>query len=100
VFQSGELRVDLAQRRVWVGQAEAHLTPIEFKLLALMVKHAGKVVTHNQLLKEVWGRGGQEQVNNIRYYVHQLRHKLEPDPARPVFLRTESGVGYRLMCDD
>ena len=80
--------------------SEVRLTPIEFKLLALMVKHAGRVVTHRQMLKEVWGRASEEQVNNLRFYIHHLRHKLEPDPTRPVYLRTESGVGYRLTCDD
>ena len=73
-----------------------HLTPIEFKLLAFLVRHAGKVVTHRQLLKEVWGSTRDDQSHYPRIYVHQLRHKIEPDPARPRFLRTETGIGYRL----
>ncbi len=96
VFQTGELRVDLAQRMVWVAGKEIHLTPIEFKLLAVLVRHSGKVLTHRQLLKEVWGRASDEQAHYLRNYVRTLRHKLEADPARPVYLRTEPGVGYRL----
>jgi two-component system, OmpR family, KDP operon response regulator KdpE len=96
IVQTGELRVDLAGRMVWVGDAEIHLTPIEFKLLAVLVRHSGRVVTQKQLLKEVWGHGSDEQAHYLRNYIHHLRHKLEADPARPVYLRTEPGVGYRL----
>ena len=96
VFQTGELRVDLAGRTVWVAGAEVHLTPIEFKLLAVLVRHSGKVVTQRQLLHEVWGPQSNEQAHYLRNYIHHLRHKLEADPARPVFLNTEPGVGYRL----
>lgn len=96
VFQTGDLRVDLAKRMVWVGGAEIHLTPIEFKLLAVLVRYSGKVVTQSQLLKEVWGHGSDEQTHYLRNYIHLLRHKLEADPARPVYLNTEPGVGYRL----
>lgn len=96
VFRCGELAVDLAARRVRLAGQEVHLTPIEFKLLAFLVRHAGKVVTHRQLLKEVWGSTREDQSHYPRLYVHQLRHKIEPDPARPRFLRTETGVGYRL----
>ncbi len=95
VFQAGELRVDLAQRMVWVGGKEIHLTPIEFKLLAVLVRYSGKVLTHRQLLKEVWGHASEEQAHYLRNYIRTLRHKLEADPARPVYLRTEPGVGYR-----
>ena len=79
-----------------VGDREAHLTPIEFKLLAVMARHAGKVVTQAQLLREVWGKAATEQGHYVRVYVHQLRHKIELEPARPVHLKTETGVGYRL----
>ena len=96
VFQTGELRVDLAQRLVWVAGEEIHLTPIEFKLLAVLVRHSGKVVTQRQLLKEVWGQATDEQGHYLRNYIHHLRHKLEADPTRPVYLSTEPGVGYRL----
>ncbi len=96
VVQTGELRVDLARRMVWRGETEIHLTPIEFKLLAILVRHSGKVLTHRQLLKEAWGHASEEQAHYLRNYIHHLRHKLEADPARPVYLRTEPGVGYRL----
>jgi two-component system KDP operon response regulator KdpE len=96
IFQTGELKVDLARRLVWVGEEEVHLTPIEFKLLAVLARHGGKVLTQRQLLKEVWGQAGQEQAHYLRNYIHMLRHKLEANPARPVYLRTEPGVGYRL----
>jgi len=96
VFQTGDLKVDLARRMVWVAGREIHLTPIEFKLLAVLVRHSGKVTTQRQLLREVWGHGSDEQAHYLRNYIHHLRHKLEADPARPVYLSTEPGVGYRL----
>jgi two-component system KDP operon response regulator KdpE len=96
IFQTADLRVDLAKRMVWVGGVEIHLTPIEFKLLAVLVRHCGKVVTHRQLLKEVWGHQSEEQAHYLRNYIYHLRHKLEADPTRPAYLSTESGVGYRL----
>jgi two-component system KDP operon response regulator KdpE len=96
VFTLGELKVDLARRHVLVAQQEVHLTPIEYKLLALLVKHAGLVLTHRQLLREVWGPHHTEQTQYLRVYMGQLRHKLERDPSRPQYLLTEPGVGYRL----
>jgi two-component system, OmpR family, KDP operon response regulator KdpE len=92
----GSLKVDLARRQVHVGDAEVHLTPIEYKLLSTLVKYAGRVVTHRQLLREVWGPGSSEQTQYLRVYMGQLRHKLEQNPSRPQFLTTEPGVGYRL----
>jgi len=99
IFQTGGLQVDLARRMVWVGETEIHLTPIEYKLLAVLVRYKGKVVTHRQLLKEVWGNISEAQAHYLRNYIHHLRHKLEPDPARPRYLRTEPGVGYRLSSE-
>ncbi|HEV8245393.1 MAG TPA: response regulator [Polyangiaceae bacterium] len=96
LFEAGKLRVDLAARRVFVSDEEVHLTPIEYKLLALLLKNAGKVLTHRQLLREVWGPHYVEQTQYLRVYMGQLRHKLEADPSRPVYLITEAGVGYRL----
>ncbi|HET6798880.1 MAG TPA: response regulator [Gemmatimonadales bacterium] len=96
VFQSGDLRVDLVRRRVFRNGEEAHLTPTEYKLLTSMVRHAGRVVTHRQLLQEVWGANYQEQSHYLRVYMAQLRHKLERDPTRPKLFLTEPGVGYRL----
>ncbi|MCU0633368.1 MAG: response regulator [Gemmatimonadaceae bacterium] len=97
VVQVRELRVDLARRTVHIGDAEVRLTPTEFKLLATLARHAGRVLTHAQLLKEVWGVHGSEQAQLVRQFMTQLRHKLETDPARPKWLRTEPGVGYRLL---
>jgi two-component system KDP operon response regulator KdpE len=95
----GELRLDLARRQVFVRGDEVHLTPIEYKLFATLMKHAGKVLTHRQLLKEVWGPSHLHQMQYLRVYMGQLRHKLEDEPARPRYLVTEPGVGYRLRVD-
>jgi two-component system KDP operon response regulator KdpE len=99
VFSTGELRIDLARRQVLVAEREIRLTPIEYKLLALLVKNAGKVLTHRQLLRQVWGPEYGDENHYIRVYVAQLRRKIEADPARPRYLRTESGVGYRLVTE-
>ena len=99
VFRIGDLEVDLGGRRVKVGGEEVHLTRTEYNLLAVLAKNAGKVVTHRQLLKEVWGPGSTSQSHYLRVYMGQLRHKLESDPARPRYLETETGVGYRLRTD-
>jgi len=99
IFAVAGLKVDLPHRRVYREGNEVHLTPIEYRLLATLVKHAGKVITHRQLLKEVWGPGYIERSHYLRIYMAGLRHKLETDPARPRFLLTETGVGYRLAAD-
>jgi two-component system KDP operon response regulator KdpE len=99
VFEAGELRVDLGARRVYANGAEVRLTRTEYRLLATLVKHAGKVLTHRQLLREVWGPGSVDQSHYLRVYMGQLRHKLEKNPARPQRLLTETGVGYRLRTD-
>ena len=98
-FESGELHVDLAARLVYRRGVEVRLTRTEYRLLAALVKHAGKVLTHRQLLVEVWGPGSANETHYLRVYMAQLRHKLEDDPARPRFLLTETGVGYRLRTD-
>jgi two-component system KDP operon response regulator KdpE len=98
-FKLGELQVDLLHRRVFVGEREVHLTPIEYKLLTTLVQHAGKVVTHQQLLREVWGPTHTDQAHYVRVYMAHLRHKLEAEPARPRYLLTEPGVGYRLAAE-
>ena len=100
VFTLGDLRVDLGARLVFRGDAEVHLTPIEYKLLTALVRHAGRVITHRQLLKDVWGPNAVEHTHYVRVYMTQLRHKLEDDPSRPKYLLTESGVGYRLKSDE
>jgi two-component system KDP operon response regulator KdpE len=97
VFVSGDLTVDLVRRRVSRGGCEIKLSPKEFELLRHLVLHAGKVVTHRQLLREVWGPAQAEEVQYLRVFIRGLRHKLEPDPARPAHILTETGVGYRLQ---
>lgn len=99
VFAAGDLRVDLVRRQVYVAGKEVHLTPIEYKLLTTLVRHAGKVLTHRQLLKEVWGPLHVEESHYLRVYMRQLRNKLEDNPAHPRYLVTELGVGYRLRTD-
>jgi two-component system KDP operon response regulator KdpE len=99
VFTVGDLRIDLSRRQVFVAGKEVHLTPIEFKLLTTFMRHAGKVLTHRQLLKEAWGPLHLEEAHYLRVYMRQLRHKLEADPAYPKYLVTELGVGYRLRAD-
>lgn len=99
VFAVGDLRVDLAARRVFVAGEEVHLTPTEYKLLTELVRDAGKVLTHRQLLNAVWGPNAVEHTHYLRVYMTQLRHKLERDPTRPRHLQTEPGVGYRLKVE-
>jgi two-component system KDP operon response regulator KdpE len=96
VFSAGDLSVDLTGHIVRLAGREIRLTPTEFKLLAVLVRHAGKVVTHRQLLVEVWGPGSIGQTHYLRVQMHGLRHKIEATPARPRLLLTEPGVGYRL----
>jgi two-component system KDP operon response regulator KdpE len=98
-IEFGEVRVDLAARRVQRAGSDVHLTPNEYRLLAALVRHAGKVCTHRQLLAEVWGPSHVEHGHYLRIYMAQLRHKLEADSTNPRFLRTEAGVGYRLLID-
>jgi two-component system KDP operon response regulator KdpE len=99
VFSVGELSVDLARRHVQIAGRQVHLTPIEYRLLATLIRHAGRVMTHNQLLTEVWGPNQAEHSHYLRVYAAQLRRKLEGDPARPRYLLTEPGVGYRLAAE-
>lgn len=98
-FAVGDLKVDLGRRQVFVAGEEVHLTPIEYRLLATLVKHAGRVLTHRQLLREVWGPNASDQTQYLRVYMGQLRHKLEQNSSRPRYLLTEPGVGYRLRDD-
>jgi two-component system KDP operon response regulator KdpE len=99
IFTVGDLRVDLAYRRVFVGDKEIHLTPIEYQLLLLLIKYAGKVITQRQLLHDIWGPDYINETHYLRIYMGQLRHKLEADPTRPRYLITEPGVGYRLKTE-
>lgn len=95
ILRFGGLTIDLAGHVVSLDGAEVHLTPTEFKLLSYLVRHAGKVVTHGQLLREVWGKHSLDTEHYVRIHIHKLRQKIEKDPARPRHLHTETGVGYR-----
>ncbi len=97
VFRSGQLEVDLAARLVRLRGKEVRLTATEYSLLRLFVQHAGKVLTHRQILQEVWGPNYVEQTHYLRVYIAHLREKLEAEPARPRLILTEPGVGYRLV---
>lgn len=100
VFQSGPLRVDLTTRTVKVKGRKMRLSATEYSLLHLFVKHAGKVLTHGQILREVWGTDDVEKTGSLRVYVTYLREKLEANPAEPELLVTEPGIGYRLVIQD
>ncbi|HEY1553527.1 MAG TPA: response regulator [Kofleriaceae bacterium] len=96
IIAIGPIRIDRARHEVAVDGALVHLTPIEFRLLALLAAHAGKVLTHRQLLLEVWGPGSTHETHYLRVHMAALRRKIERDAARPKWLATEAGVGYRL----
>lgn len=98
-FRVGDLEVDLLRRRVLVHGTDVRLTPMEYRLLATLVRNAGKVLTHQQLLREVWGPAHTDQAHYLRVYMAHLRHKVEAEPARPRYLLTEPGVGYRLATE-
>jgi two-component system KDP operon response regulator KdpE len=98
-FTFGRVRVDLAARRVFADDCEVKLTKLEFDLLQTLVQHAGKVLTHSFLLKAVWGPHAAHERHYVRVFMANLRKKLERNPARPEFLLTEQGVGYRLVAE-
>jgi two-component system KDP operon response regulator KdpE len=100
VFQTGALTVDLAKRRVMLDEREILLTPTEYDLLRALVQEAGRVLTHHQLLRAVWGAGYEEELHMLRVNISNLRKKIEPDAARPRYVVTEPGVGYRLRVAD
>ena len=100
VLRFADVVVDLADRRVTRGEQEVHLTQVEFRLLAVLLSHPGKVLTHRLLLREVWGPSHVEHSHYLRIYMGHLRQKLEADPARPRHLITETGIGYRLRAPD
>lgn len=97
IIEAKGLRLDLANHLVTRDGQDVHLTPIEFKLLAFLARNAGKVLTHQQILRAVWGKTSSDFAHYPRIIVHQLRQKIEPDPSRPSMLRTETGVGYRFI---
>jgi len=96
IFTNGSLKVDLPRRLVTVADREVQLTPTEYDLLRVLVTHAGKVLTHRQLLREVWRITYEQESHILHVNISNLRHKIEPDPTRPQFIITEAGVGYRL----
>jgi len=97
VYEFGDICVDIAGRQVRKGGEEVHLTPIEFRLLTILIGHSGKVLTQRQLLNEVWGPNAVEHAHYLRIYMGHLRQKLETDPARPQHFITETGIGYRFV---
>ncbi len=100
VFKDDSLVVDFAKRRVSVGEREIDLTPTEYDILRVLIQHAGKVLTHRQLLRAVWGNAYENETHMLRVNVSNLRHKIEPDPAKPQHIITEPGVGYRLRVQE
>jgi two-component system KDP operon response regulator KdpE len=100
IFQVDDLKIELTKRQVFVSEKEIHLTPIEFNLLSILVNHAGFVVTHRQLLEKIWGGSYIEHSHYLRIYMRQLRQKIECDSARPRYLLTEAGIGYRLYAGE
>ncbi|TCO81206.1 two-component system KDP operon response regulator KdpE [Plasticicumulans lactativorans] len=99
VYANAGLRIDLHSRAVTRDGVPLHLSPRQYRVLAVLARHAGRVVTHAQLLREVWGEASDASPDYVRIAIHELRHRLEPDPVRPRWLRTEPGVGYRLIDD-
>ena len=97
VFETGELKVDLSKRQVFVSQKEIKITPTEYHILFILIQHAGLVVTYKHLLKNVWGAPYLDNQHYLRIYMRRLRHKIEENPAQPRYLLTETGIGYRLL---
>jgi two-component system KDP operon response regulator KdpE len=97
LVEFGDLRIDLAHRTVTRSGEAVHLTPIEYRMLTVLLTHAGRVLTHRQLLKKVWGPAHVDRIHYLRVFMAGLRRKLETEPARPKYLLTVSGVGYRLV---
>jgi len=99
-FQTGGLTIDFERRQVTIDGADVHLTPTEYEVLKYLAINAGKVITHRTLLRAVWGPHYEEETQYLRNFIGQLRHKIEPDPARPRYLVTDPGIGYRLLTSD
>ena len=97
VYMNGDLKIDYAAGCVYVGEKEIHLTPIEYKLLCLLAKNTGKVLTHNYILKEVWGNALASDTPSLRVFMATLRKKIEPVPSEPKYIQTHIGVGYRML---
>jgi two-component system, OmpR family, KDP operon response regulator KdpE len=100
IVRVGALEIDLARHLVRRGLEEVHLTATEFKLLAYLAMHAGRVLTHTQILEHVWGSGYENETQNLRVYISQIRRKLDPEDEQPQLITTEPGVGYRFLADE
>ena len=100
VFENGDLRIDYAAGCVWLGERELHLTPIEYKLLCLLARNMGKVLTHNYITQQVWGSSWENDVASLRVFMATLRRKLESAPGSAQYIRTHVGIGYRMLCVD
>jgi two-component system KDP operon response regulator KdpE len=98
-FETNGLVVDFESHQVFLDEREIRLTPIEFKLIASLARHAGKVLTHTHLLREVWGPGYEDSTHTLRVHMGSIRQKIEVDPSRPRYIRTETGIGYRMLAD-
>lgn len=99
IFENGELKIDLINRLVLFENKAITLSPTQFAILAILVRRANKIVTHKQLLKEVWGDNHTEDMDYLRIFIYQLRHKLEQNPTSPKYIKTEPGIGYRLVAE-
>lgn len=97
VYQNGDLRIDYAAGCVYMAEEEIHLTPIEYKLLCVLAKNTGKVLTHNYILKEVWGSSLASEIPSLRVFMATLRKKIEPTPSAPQYIQTHIGIGYRMI---
>lgn len=100
IFKTGNLEVDLSKRHVRIGGDEIHLSPIQYRILSILVRQAGRVVTREELLAEAWGPDKDAGLDSVRIYMHQLRRKIEKNPLRPQYIKTELGVGYRMITDE
>ena len=97
MFRNGALRIDFAAGCVRRGEEELHLAPLEYKLLCLLARHVGKVLTHTAILREIWGNTLPGTLSSLRVFMATLRKKIEPDPSHPVYIQTHVGVGYRML---
>jgi len=98
IFESGDLRVDLINRHVWIKEKLIALSPTQYAILKTLIRKNNRIITHKQLLKEIWGDNHSEDIEYLRIYIHQLRQKIEENPAHPKYILTELGIGYRLIC--
>jgi two-component system KDP operon response regulator KdpE len=97
IFQVRDLKIDYEKRRIYIDNEEIHLTPIEYKLLVLMAKYAGKVLTHRFIINEIWGSYMESETQSLRVFMASIRRKIEKDPTQPQYILTEIGVGYRMI---